>query len=382
MESRQLKFDGATVEEAMAKARAACGTSVRVVFAKRRARKRGILPLGAKQRFELVVEAPSPEDFQPERLSLFASQLRQAVTAPPPPVATATGARTRSAIASYRAVTGEAAEVQAHPAESDHPDRPWAEAAPALGGARVYGPGGSKPLAIEPRRPSWGSLSPGAEEPASPAREERRGLNRSAQVSEAIAGLMGLQIERPRNPHDQPSVPASVLAGLISLCELPPIDRPVAVTLTTSTPEGDAELEALVDAFRIPMESAWDLRKESLRETMRNGFEPELLRDHLLGGASFAAHVDAAMQDEWRSLFTPTHKVLSTLQVDGSWDMARLEATLASHPDVDALAVSGDPSRFDIEGLLALGLPFATLNGRPSNLASWLSIAIESAVRK
>ncbi|MDA8115776.1 MAG: hypothetical protein M0000_00040 [Actinomycetota bacterium] len=382
MESRQLKFDGATVEEAMAKARAACGASVRVVFAKRVARKRGMLPFGAKQRFELVVEAPSPEDFEPERLSMFASQLRQAVAAAPSASGSVTEARTRNAIASYMEASGEAAGLPAHRAEPIPPARVRLEAAPPLGGARVYGPAGSKPLAIEPRRPNWGTLSPEGEEALPTIRKERPAREGADLVSETIAGLMGLECEEATQAPVQPSVPASVLAGLISLCELPPIDRPVAVILTTGTPEGAMEFEALVDAFRIPMESAWDLRKESLRETMASGFDPELLRDHLLAGASFAAHVDPAMEDEWRSLFSPTHRVLSTLQVDGAWDTARLEAALASSPNADALAVSGDSSLFDIEALLALGLPFATLNGRPSDLAAWISIAIEAAVRQ
>ncbi|MDA8263153.1 MAG: hypothetical protein M0Z47_10035 [Actinomycetota bacterium] len=383
MVSQQLKFDGDTVEQAMAKARAACGASVRVVFARRLARKRGVLPFGPRQRFELVVEAPTPEDFQPERLNLFASRLREAVASAPAPTAR-TESRTRNAIASYRAAGGESSTEM--DVQIDEPASAEAWPGPAWTGgtgARVYGPGGPKPLAIEPRRPSWGTLPPQTEVRA--ATWARPGQDDPVQgelLSEAIAGLMGLERPSAESTRQQASVPASVIIDLIRLCELPPLDRPVAVILTTTTPDGESEFETLVDTFNIPMDSAWDLRKERLRATMQRGFDPELLRNHLVDGVSFAAHVDAAMEEEWRALFSPTHRVLSALQVHGSWSAERLTEVSAASPAPDVLAVSGEGSSFNLEGLMALGLPFATLNGRPSTLAAWLGIAVEAAARQ
>ena len=382
MESRQLKFDGATVEEALAKARAACGASVRVVFARRLARRRGMLPLGPRQRFELVVEAPSPEDFEPERLSLFASQLREAVASAPAPARTE--ARTRNAIASYKAAGGECDGVAGAPIREPAGAMAWPEPDHIIGaGARVYGPGGPKPLAIEPRRPSWGLLPSEARGPATtPGPPGRKAPCDDELISETIAGLMGLELESGGNARPQAAVPASMILDLIGLCELPPLDRPVAIILTTTTPDGESEFETLVDSFNIPMDSAWDLRKERLRATMERGFDPELLRNHLIDGLSFAANVDASLEEEWRSLFAPTHRVLAALQVCGSWDREHLEKVVSRSTAPDVLAVNGETSRFDLEGLMALRLPFATLNGRPSTLAAWLRIAVEAANRQ
>lgn len=423
----QLRFEGKSVEEAISKARSACGERAKIVFAQRIKRK-SIFGLRTRHHYEIVAE-PSQSDLVGEAStevdrSAFAQELRAAVFGGiESNVDRDTFERRSTPMERYRSYgetsswgeSNSVASVEEAIATNDERHR---QLPPYSDHVRVFRRDGSKELRASFASPPWldsdeeigehsersiGGFGGSHESPEmsetpevadeSVLRDRRiealRGQGWSEVVdftsspsiidlrsSEVLLSYVPDPAERFHLVDEAPSGGLASSSALSMLHDLPQLSGPTTVIFAgrAGYDQGQTftslcEIYGVRECDRFIFSSSPDVQVWGASDA--HGAEE--MDQALEAGRSVAMWIDDELCSEVAEAFAGQDTVL-VAQVDLDQPLSLTEEYLVGLPGVQALCVMGAKHSSDPRPILGLGLPVATVDGKVSTVATWMRL--------
>jgi hypothetical protein len=419
----QLRFEGKSVEEALSKARSACGERAKIVFAQRIKRK-SVFGLRTRHHYEIVAE-PSLVDREAQEetavdRSVFAQELRAAVFGGIEADADVdTFERRSTRVERSRAYSeqrswGEGSGVHGVSDEVEHMIRESdSQLPPYSDHVRVFRRDGSKELRATFSPPPWsgdeerlGDDPEQAEDglggidgsPTSTSEEHRlrerriealRGQGWSEVVdftaSPSIIDLRSSEVllsyvpdasERFHVTDDEPSGGIASSSILNLLHDLPQLSGPTTV-IFAGRPGYDqgqsfislCDIYGVRECDRFIFSSSPDVEVWGASDV----YGAEEMDQALEAGRSVAMWIDDTLCGEVAEALTGQDRVL-VAQVDLDQPMSLTEEYLVGLPGVQALCAMGAKRSSDPRVVFGLGLPVATVDGKISTVSTWMRL--------
>ena len=392
--TQQLRFDGATVQEAIVKANKICGSGAKVVFAQRIKSKRGF-GLWTKMKYEIVVE-PDLTSHAGEVVDTktFADELRAAISSEVYVNSSSAQERFRvrpnaGSLRKYRRYSEEALQEESASTIEEklgalEPQEILEE--PSQLGPMIYRRNGSRGYLENYEKPTWAVRATDIEEFTLDCSNEQSGSLCEPWRS-TIESRVGASIIDLTNGRVAQSVPLDIddkddavdeevvnhVIALRSLHELPYVCDGTLVLLT-SCGDGNAHRSVSEVGRRFNV-------REDRRVFLQGPFDstmpedPKEILSSLKIGESVLVMASRSAVSEFKKVF-PEDRLMVVVEIDACQTLSSAMSQLAALGKVDAISVVNAHASPAPHGIVSLGLPIVALNGRTSSVSQWLNLLL------